>query len=111
MAICLNHTIVAAHDKAASATFLTELLGLPPPVLLGPFAIVRIGETSLDFMNVEDYRGADAEITSQHYAFLVSELEFDAIFARLRERSLQGSPSKIAAQLGSSAVFSLLWSL
>jgi len=88
MAIRLNHTIVAAHDKAASATFLTELLGLLPPVLLGPFAIVRIGETSLDFMNVEDYRGADAEITSQHYAFLVSELEFDAIFARIRERRL-----------------------
>ena len=68
MAIRLNHTIVAAHDKAASATFLTELLGLPPPVLLGPFAIVRIGETSLDFMNVEDYRGADESSRRKGFA-------------------------------------------
>ena len=89
MAIRLNHTIVAAHDKEASALFLTEMLGLPPPVRLGPFAVVRVGDdTSLDFMNVEDYRGTKSEITSQHYAFLVSELEFDAIFARIRDRKL-----------------------
>jgi catechol 2,3-dioxygenase-like lactoylglutathione lyase family enzyme len=89
MAIRLNHTIVAAHDKEASAVFLTEILGLPPPVRLGPFAVVRVGDdTSLDYMNVDDYRGAPGEIASQHYAFLVSELEFDAIFARIRERGL-----------------------
>ena len=60
MAIHLNHTIIAAHDKDASATFLTNMLGLPPPVLLGPFAAVHIDdETSLDYMNVEEYRGSD----------------------------------------------------
>jgi len=88
MAIRLNHTIVAAHDKEASATFLTQLLGLPAPLLLGPFAVVRVGDTSLDYMNVEDYRDTKSEITSQHYAFLVSESEFDEIFARIRERRL-----------------------
>ena len=58
--------------------------GLPgsAPVLLGPFAAVQVGDTSLDYME------ADGEIVSQHYAFLVSEAEFDEIFARIRDRRL-----------------------
>lgn len=88
MAIRLNHTIVAAHDKETSATFLTQLLGLPAPSLLGPFAVVQVGDTSLDYMDVEEYRGTNGEITPQHYAFLVSESEFDEIFERIREQRL-----------------------
>jgi hypothetical protein len=88
MAVRLNHTIVAAHDHEASSKFLTEILGLPPPLRLGPFAIVTVGDTSLDYMNVKEYRGTDGEIVSQHYAFLVTEAEFDEIFARIRERRL-----------------------
>jgi catechol 2,3-dioxygenase-like lactoylglutathione lyase family enzyme len=88
MAIRLNHTIVAAHNKEKSATFLTQILNLPAPSLLGPFAVVRIGDTSLDYMDVKEYRGADTEIAAQHYAFLVSEIEFDEIFARIREQGL-----------------------
>lgn len=89
MAVRLNHTIVAAHDKNTAALFLTEILGLSPPSLLGPFAVVRVSEdTSLDYMDVKEYRGAQGEITPQHYAFLVSESEFDEIFARIRERRL-----------------------
>ena len=83
MAVRLNHTIAAARDKQASATFLTEVLGLPPPSLLGPFAVVEVGDTSLD------YADADGDITPQHYAFLVSEAEFDEIFGRIRERRLR----------------------
>ena len=82
MAIRLNHTIVAAHDKETSAIFLTEILDLPAPSLLGPFAAVRVGDTSLD------YRDTNGEIVSQHYAFLVEENEFDHIFARIRDRHL-----------------------
>jgi catechol 2,3-dioxygenase-like lactoylglutathione lyase family enzyme len=82
MAVRLNHTIVAARDKEASALFLTEMLGLPAASLLGPFAVVQIGDTSLDFMDT------DGDIVSQHYAFLVSEAEFDEIFGRIRERQL-----------------------
>jgi len=82
MAVRLNHTIVAARDRDASATFITEILGLPAPLHLGPFAIVQIGDTSLDFME------ADGEIAAQHYAFLVTELEFDEIFGRIRKRGL-----------------------
>lgn len=83
MAIRLNHTIVAAHDKGSAARFLTEILGLPVPSLVGPFAVVRVSDdTSLDYIH------ADGEITSQHYAFLVDEFEFDEIFERIRERRL-----------------------
>ncbi len=83
MSIKLNHTIVDAEDKAVSALFLTEMLGLPVPLLMGPFAVVRVGETSLDYLDV------DGDITPQHYAFLVSENEFDQIFERVRERRLR----------------------
>jgi catechol 2,3-dioxygenase-like lactoylglutathione lyase family enzyme len=82
MAVRLNHTIVDAHDHKSSAVFLTTMLGLQAPVLLGPFAVVQVGDTSLDFMET------DEKITSQHYAFLVSETEFDQVFARIRERGL-----------------------
>jgi len=82
MAISLNHTIVVGRDKVASATFLTEMLGLPPHRMLGHFAVVQVGETSLDFVETDD------EIVQRHFAFLVSEAEFDEIFARIRARKL-----------------------
>jgi catechol 2,3-dioxygenase-like lactoylglutathione lyase family enzyme len=83
VAIRLNHTIVAARDKENAAKFLTEILGLPAPSVVGPFAVVRVSDdTSLDYID------SDGEITSQHYAFLVDESEFDGIFERIRERRL-----------------------
>ena len=79
----LNHTIVAARDKKRSALFLSDLLALASPTVLGPFALVTVGdELTLDFMDTE------GPIHPQHYAFLVSETEFDAIFRRIRERKL-----------------------
>jgi len=77
--------------------FVTELLGLAPPVLLGPFALVNAGDQlTLDFVD------SDGEIKTQHYAFLVSETEFDQIFARIEERRLpywadphKGKPDQI----------------
>ena len=85
MPIQLNHTIVASHDNAAAAGFFSELFELPAPVTVGPFAIVQVGETTLDFIDSE-------EVHPQHYAFLVSEAEFDAIFGRVQaERLAYGS--------------------
>lgn len=83
MSVELNHTIVAAHDRAASADFLAEVLGLPTPTPFGPFLVVQTSNgVSLDVMET------DEDITPQHYAFLVSESEFDAIFGRIRGRDL-----------------------
>jgi catechol 2,3-dioxygenase-like lactoylglutathione lyase family enzyme len=79
----LNHTIVYARDKRASAKFLSEILGLPAAVPFGPFMGVQTGnDVTLDFMD------ADAEIASQHYAFLVSEAEFTEIFVRIQARKV-----------------------
>jgi catechol 2,3-dioxygenase-like lactoylglutathione lyase family enzyme len=83
MAVQLNHTVVASRNKKESATFLAEVFGLPEPSPFGPFlAVPTDNDVTLDFMDV------DGEITSQHYAFLVSEQEFDEIFGRIQERGL-----------------------
>ncbi len=79
MSVQLNHTIVWSRDKRKSAKFLADTLDLPAPASFGPFLVVTLGNgASLDFHDTED------EIASQHYAFLVSEREFDEIFARVR---------------------------
>jgi catechol 2,3-dioxygenase-like lactoylglutathione lyase family enzyme len=79
----LNHTIVAARDRNAAALFMTEILGLAPPVVLGPFALVTVGdELTVDFVQ------ASGDIHPQHYAFLVTDTEFDQIFSRIEERRL-----------------------
>jgi catechol 2,3-dioxygenase-like lactoylglutathione lyase family enzyme len=83
MAIQFNHTILAARDQKASAQFLAEMLGLPAPRHWGPFEMVRTANgANLDYMET------DAEITPQHYAFLVDDAEFDAILGRIEERKL-----------------------
>lgn len=81
MPVELNHTIVYCRDKHASARFLTEVLGLPAPTTFGPFAVVEVANgVSLDFL--------EGDVHAQHYAFLVSEAEFDQIFQRLVGRGL-----------------------
>jgi catechol 2,3-dioxygenase-like lactoylglutathione lyase family enzyme len=83
MAIDFNHTILSARDSKASAEFLAGMLGLPAPRRLGPFYVVTTAnDANLDYMNT------DSEITRQHYAFLVGDAEFDAIFARIRAQKL-----------------------
>ncbi|MGH3315502.1 MAG: VOC family protein, partial [Nocardioidaceae bacterium] len=83
MPVQLNHTIVSAHDKHESATFLATMLGVAAPVPYGPFMVVDVAnDVSLDFLD------ASGPVTPQHYAFLVSESEFDEIFGRIRERGL-----------------------
>lgn len=84
MAVQLNHTIVMSRDKRASADFVSQILGLPGPVPFGPFLIVQTDNgVSLDFVEVK------GPILPQHYAFLIGEEEFDAVFGRIRERGLQ----------------------
>ncbi|MDZ7679987.1 MAG: VOC family protein [Acidimicrobiales bacterium] len=83
MAVALNHTIVAARDAEGSARWAAELLGLSAPVPFGHFWVLETANgVSLDFSD------HDGEITSQHYAFLVSEDDFDQIFGRIAERRI-----------------------
>jgi catechol 2,3-dioxygenase-like lactoylglutathione lyase family enzyme len=82
MPVTLNHTIVHARDPAASAAFYSDILGLSPPRRLAHFTVLPVGETSLDFIQ------AGGTIPSRHFAFLMSEAEFDAAFTRLRARAV-----------------------
>jgi catechol 2,3-dioxygenase-like lactoylglutathione lyase family enzyme len=83
MAIKLNHTIVHSKDKGAAATFFAELFGLPAPKPFYTFLDVEVAnEVTLAFLET------DEEIQIQHYAFLVSEPEFDQVFGRVKARAL-----------------------
>lgn len=107
MAVHLNHTIVHARDSAASSAFVAEILGLPTPRRFGPFMAVAV-----DNGVTLDYADVDGEITSQHYAFLISEPEFDEIFGRITDRALpfwadpaKGRPGTINTNDGGRGVY------
>ncbi len=86
MTVSFNHTIVSSRDKRESAEFLTELFGLPSPKSFGHFMVVELEHgASLDYADVPK----GAEIPRQHYAFLVSEREFDTIYGKIQSRGLQ----------------------
>ncbi|MHC5256751.1 VOC family protein [Streptomyces sp. UC4497] len=78
MTVELNHTIVPSRDPQASAQFLANILGLrvdPPLAHFTPVALAN--EVSLDYDQLDDFE-------PHHYAFMVSEREFDAALARIR---------------------------
>ena len=83
MTIQFNHTIVWCRDQKTSAQFLADILGRPEPVRFMHFLVVELDNgVSLDFMDVDDKAGG------QHYAFLMTEIEFDEVFARIQARGL-----------------------
>jgi len=82
MSVRLDHIIIPARDKKSSAEFLARLLGVEVGAQVGPFVPVRTGNgVTLDYMDSRDFRW-------HHCAFLVSEEEFDAIFARIRQEEV-----------------------
>ena len=82
MPIVLNHAIVPARDKEASARFFAHIFGLGYEGPMGHFAPVRVNETfTLDFDDRDTF-------DSHHYAFHVSDEEFDAIFDRIKAQGL-----------------------
>jgi len=84
MAIKLNHTIVHSKDPRAAADFLAQLFGLAAPKPFGPFLDVEVAnEVTLAYLDA-----GDMKVQVQHYAFLVSDADFDRIFGRIKERKL-----------------------
>jgi catechol 2,3-dioxygenase-like lactoylglutathione lyase family enzyme len=78
----LNHIIVPANDKDASATFLADILGVEAGRQWGPFRPVQTSNgVTLDFVDSTDVR-------TQHYAFLVDDAEFDAGFTKLKAKGV-----------------------
>ncbi len=84
MSVELNHTVVAARDKHAAAEFLATILDLQVGAQYGPFIPVETNNAvTLDFLDSDT-----DQITPQHYAFLVSEQEFDDILARIEHAGI-----------------------
>jgi catechol 2,3-dioxygenase-like lactoylglutathione lyase family enzyme len=83
MSAQLNHTIVWCRDQQASAAFLADMLGRPAPTKFAHFDVVGLDNgVSMDFADRE------GEIAPQHYAFLISEADFDAVLGRIQARGL-----------------------
>ena len=91
MAINLDHTIVPAKDKEASASFFAEIFGLT--VEAGYFARVQVNKSLTLAFTDEPERWGDTgydlgKNQCHHYAFHVSDVEFDAIFSRIKEKDV-----------------------
>jgi hypothetical protein len=85
VSIELNHTIVASRDAESSARWFADLFGTDEPFPFGRFWQINTANgVGLDFGSV----GPDDDITSQHYAFLVTEDEFDSIYGKIVERDM-----------------------
>jgi catechol 2,3-dioxygenase-like lactoylglutathione lyase family enzyme len=83
MAISFDHTIVPARDKIAAAEFVARILGLEVSPQYGPFVPVETANgVKMLFADADDVEG-------RHYAFLVADEDFDAIFARIEEESIE----------------------
>ena len=96
MSVELNHTIIPAKDKWASAKFLADILNLEAGPEWGHFVPVKTANgVTLDFDTREEFRPG-------HYAFLVSDAEFDAAFARIRAQGAGITPIRAAPSLARS---------
>jgi catechol 2,3-dioxygenase-like lactoylglutathione lyase family enzyme len=79
VSIEINHMIVPAKDRKASARFLGDILGVEPgPAVIPHFEPLQVGGITLDFMD-------SAEVQSMHIAFVVDDETFDAAHKRLGE--------------------------
>ena len=82
MPITINHTIVPAHDKVESAAFFARIMGLEVTKTSSHFEPVKLNDTfTMDYDNAENF-------DRHHYAFMVSEQEFDEIFGRIKDEGV-----------------------
>ena len=83
MAPALDHTIVPSHDKEGSARFIARILGMEYDEPFGHFQPVKAANgLTLDFDDREQF-------DSHHYAFLVTDGEFDAILKRVQDEGIK----------------------
>jgi catechol 2,3-dioxygenase-like lactoylglutathione lyase family enzyme len=106
MGIEINHMIVPAKDRKASARFLGDILGIEPGlVVISHFEPLQIGTVTLDFMD-------SAEVQSMHIAFVVDDATFDAAQQRLEELGtrtfadpMRSQPGEINHRFGGRGVY------
>jgi catechol 2,3-dioxygenase-like lactoylglutathione lyase family enzyme len=96
MAVELNHTIVAARSREESAGFLAGILGLEVGPPFGRFLPVETANgVTLDFADSDD-----EHIPAQHYAFLITEKEFDGCLERIGAAGVTFYPDPRLSQPG-----------
>ena len=95
MSIEINHLIVPASDKVASARFLAEVLGAEVAPPMAHFQPVQVGTVTIDFDDAPP-----GDIRSMHIAFLVDEETFDRGHALLLERGVSTYADPMRSQPG-----------
>jgi catechol 2,3-dioxygenase-like lactoylglutathione lyase family enzyme len=94
MAIELNHTIVPARDPKTSAQFLADILGVSVDPPLSHFTPVTLANhVTLDYDQHDEF-------DAHHYAFQVSDEEFDAAFARIQQGGITHYADPACRQAG-----------
>ena len=96
MTLQLDHTIVPSHDKVRAAKFIASLFDLQYDGPWGHFAPLKVNDTlTLDFDDAE-------HVSSNHYAFLASDDELDAILERVKNAGIVfgSGPSRSARKDG-----------
>jgi catechol 2,3-dioxygenase-like lactoylglutathione lyase family enzyme len=89
---------VPAKNKQEAAQFFAEMFGLEvgekspgsPP---GRFAVVRVGGVNFDFSDWEKFE-------PRHYAFHVSDDDFDAVFGRVKAREITYAADPMYRRVG-----------
>ena len=96
MPVELNHTIVNVSDRKAAAEWVSRILGVDPPRRYGPFYGVDLANgVQLDFAD-----GETDDVRPGHYAFLVTEAEFDQIYGRIVDENISHWADPAASRPG-----------
>jgi catechol 2,3-dioxygenase-like lactoylglutathione lyase family enzyme len=81
MPIGLDHTIIPSKDQEAGARFMAKMFGLEYKGKWGHFSPVKVNDLSLDWDDREEFE-------PHHYAFLVTDQEFDEILGRVQSEGI-----------------------
>jgi catechol 2,3-dioxygenase-like lactoylglutathione lyase family enzyme len=82
--ISFDHTIIPSTDKDRTTAFYSDMLRLPAARPEGPFAAIDLDNQVSLYIG-----GWDSTVRPQHYAFLVSEEDFTAIYAQILDRGVE----------------------
>src|SRR5689334_3158369 len=87
MAATIDHLILPVNEVAASVAFYVEVLGFTVEGERPPFTVVRVSD---DFVLQLAPWGTDGNV---HLAFALPRADFEAAFARIKDRGIPYGPS------------------
>ena len=94
MEITLNHTIIFTHNNIDTAKFYERVFGFEFVKEWGSFAAVKVNSTlTLFLLNMQEFQSA-------HYAFKVTESDFDKIFSKVKSENIAYGSTPFAPENG-----------